>query len=206
MTFFISDLHFGDKGIIKFERYEFETIKEHDDFIIKSVNRTVKNTDTLYILGDIGDPSKIRFLNGHKILLKGNHDKRGDKEYLGFFAEVLQNPMYLSKRLMISHYPHPVEDHIVNVHGHLHGSFVDKKNYLNVSAKMVNYTPVSEKDIQKIIEKTDKEERKFLCEWYADLYRFTKESLANRSDVVCYQNGRIRHQDTIELREKLFQR
>lgn len=174
MNYFISDLHFSHKNIIKFERTEFPTIEEHNEYIVKSINKKVKNTDTLYILGDIGEVSLIRELNGRKILLKGNHDKRSNKEYLGYFAEVYDNPFYFNRRILLSHFPHPVEDHILNVHGHMHNSIMSKDNYLNLSAKMVNYTPISEKELTGIVNKLPKENRKFMEEWFAPYYKWTK--------------------------------
>lgn len=200
MDYFISDLHFAHDRVIIFERTEFKTIEEHDKYIIDSINRKVKNTDTLYILGDIGKLEYVRELNGRKILLKGNHDSRSTKEYLGYFAEVYENPFYYNRRILLSHYPHPVEDHILNVHGHLHNSIMDKENYLNLSAKMINYTPISEKELIAFINELPEEKRKFLDEWFAPYYKFTSD----RKDVILDDDGVLKVEETREYRKKLF--
>ena len=54
-----------------------------DDFVelcdeaqVKSINGTVHKSDTLIILGDVGDVELVRKLKaGHKVLIMGNHDK-----------------------------------------------------------------------------------------------------------------------------------
>ena len=33
-TYILSDTHFGHKKILDFERFNFKSIEEHDDFII----------------------------------------------------------------------------------------------------------------------------------------------------------------------------
>ena len=205
MEYFISDLHLGHKRIICFERTDCKTIEEHDDKVIETINSKIKATDTLYVLGDVGDLSRIPEIKGRKILLKGNHDKRSDKEYKGYFAEVIDYPFYITNRIFLSHYPHPVEDHVLNVHGHLHGAIVDKKNYLNVSAYLVNYMPVSIKELQKITSELPQEKRKFLCEWYKEDYKFlVGKDNEVREDVLLEKNGKIKYQETVELRRKMY--
>ena len=58
MDYIISDLHLGDKGIIHFERTEFNTVEEHDAFILSQWNKTVVNkNDKVFFLGDLHDNS-----------------------------------------------------------------------------------------------------------------------------------------------------
>lgn len=58
----------------------------------------------------------------------------------------------------------------------------------------------SEKDIQNIISNLPKENRKFLEEWYADLYQFS----GDRDGVVTDENGRVRLAESIEMRKEKF--
>lgn len=75
MIYFISDLHFGHEGILRLERDQFKSIEEHDEYIIKKINKQVKITDELWILGDVGDPKQIMRLNGRSILFLGTTTK-----------------------------------------------------------------------------------------------------------------------------------
>lgn len=203
MIYFISDLHFGHQTIRNVERFEFETIEEHDKKLVEIINSVVKDTDTLYILGDIGNIEPVRLINGRKILIKGNHDKMSRNKYLGYFAEVYDYPVYFNRRVLLSHEPHPVEDHILNIHGHLHGSVLDSKNHLNLSAAMVDYKPMSENDIQKHIAELPKANRKFLQEWFADLYVFSDTKRFN-DDVIMDENNKVKLKETIEHRKTFF--
>lgn len=200
-TYFISDTHFGDKGIIKFERTRFENIDEHDQFIIDSINKIVKPTDELWILGDIGQLQLVPYINGRKYLLMGNHDKRPKKEYLGYFAEVYNHPIYISNRVVLSHRPIPVTDGTLNVHGHLHGARLDSANHFNISAHMIDYKPVSIDVLQQRAGRLNADNHRFLEEWYAKDYLFTTA----RSDVITDENGKVRLNESIQLRSSLFQ-
>lgn len=199
-TYFMSDPHFSDKGIIKHERTLFENIDEHDQFIIDSINKTVKTTDELWILGDIGNVKLVSHINGRKYLMMGNHDKRPKKEYLGYFAEVYNYPLYISNRVVLSHYPIPVTEGTLNVHGHLHGSTLDSNNHFNVSLHMVNYRPVRIDIVNNMAGKLNRDNTRFLEEWYADQYLFTTA----RSDVVTDINGKVKLNESIRLRANLF--
>lgn len=200
-TFFISDLHFGHKNLLKFERTEFATIEEHDAFLIEQINKIVKLTDTLYILGDIGNPEKIRQLNGRKILIMGNHDNRSKQEYLSYFSEVYDTPIYYNKRILLSHYPVPVTGEILNIHGHLHGSYLDSRNYKNVSAALVRYIPISADWAGNKVAELPKDNTDFLKEWYADLYVFERHE--ERTDVVTDHTGRVLVKESLKMREGL---
>lgn len=83
-TFFTADLHFGHRRISQYSGRPFgeldHQVDEMNETIIKTWNDTVKNDDTIYILGDIfmGRRSQIgpiaERLNGTKLLIPGNHD------------------------------------------------------------------------------------------------------------------------------------
>lgn len=197
-TYIISDLHAGHSALLRLERSKFETIEEHDNYLVESINKVVKNTDILYILGDIGNIEIIRKLNGRKICIMGNHDRRPLKEYLGYFAEVYEHPIYINDSLLFSHYPVKVESHVLNVHGHLHGSYLESTNHINVSAHLVNYTPVNIDVFYQKAGKLPRRDIQFLHEWYADLYVFTTP----RNDIITSANGRINLVDSRRMREK----
>lgn len=200
MEYFISDLHFNHDNILKFERVEFKTIEEHNEFIIASINKVVTKFDTLYILGDLGDNLElIKRINGRKILVMGNHDKGAKANYEEYFDEVYTTPVYFSRRVVLSHIPIPVTKGTLNVHGHLHGSFLNSSNHLNVSAMLVNYRPISTKVIDIKMSKLEKDSNKFLEEWYANLYTFVQK----RTDVVYDEFGLIKLEESIKLRDSL---
>lgn len=79
--FFTSDLHFGHKNILRFDNRPFTSIEEMDEAIIRNWNTKVSDDDLVYVLGDISwhnDETTARIFNslkGHKILIKGNHDR-----------------------------------------------------------------------------------------------------------------------------------
>ena len=80
MIYYISDTHFNDKKIFDKCKRPFESLDEMKETIIKKWNNKVKDTDIVYVLGDIvkdDDPSTIdifKKLKGHKHLIVGNHD------------------------------------------------------------------------------------------------------------------------------------
>lgn len=184
MDRFISDPHLGHENIIKFERTQFASINEHDDYIKNLIMTEVKPYDTLYVLGDVGKLTQenISFwqnVSGKTILIRGNHDtQRGRLEEA--FDTVSNVPIFYNKRILLSHEPLPVTNETLNVHGHLHGAYLDSKNHLNLSIHMTNYKIFTEKDLEIILRQMPKISQKFLYEWYADKYVFTTE----KSDVV----------------------
>ena len=191
MDIFISDPHLGHSNMLTFERTQFKNIEEHDSFIKKVIKDTVKKHDTLYVLGDVGNLTKenIAFWKGlpcKTILIRGNHDLQKEKAQKAFDV-VSDVPIYYNRRIVLSHEPIPVKQDVLNVHGHLHAATLKSKNHFNISMHMVDYKPVTAKQITKKMNALPKISETFMFEWYASLYDFTNE----RDDIVYKADGSI---------------
>jgi calcineurin-like phosphoesterase family protein len=88
----ISDTHFGHENILTFEPIRNTTMRidgyeNHDQWLIDNWNSSVKPDDVVLHLGDfafkmIQDVQHL--LNGRKILILGNHDRKGIQTYNAF--------------------------------------------------------------------------------------------------------------------------
>ena len=80
-VFMISDTHFGDERILRYENRPFSSVEEMDKAIIENWNQVVGEEDTVFHLGDVSsyDPERnkeiLSSLHGKKILIMGNHDQ-----------------------------------------------------------------------------------------------------------------------------------
>lgn len=167
-TFFISDTHFGHSNILTFNRSDgsplrlFSSIEEHDEHIIKCWNDKVRPQDKVYHLGDVVINRRclpiLSRLNGHKRLVRGNHDVFRTSEYLHYFEEIYG--CRVLDRMIFTHIPiHPdcMSRFTANVHGHLHSNTIgatssywdNDMKYLNVSCEQVDYTPISIDEVRK---------------------------------------------------------
>ena len=52
MNFYIADMHFGHKNIIRYDNRPFGSVEEMDKALIQLWNETVGSDDIVYILGD----------------------------------------------------------------------------------------------------------------------------------------------------------
>ncbi len=162
---------------INFDNPDLYKVFEYwNEMLISRWNKEVKPTDTVYILGDLalGNYDAVKnvldCLNGHKILVKGNHDNWSNIKYqdLGF-TEVTSGPLFLDRyglpcnketiskrrnaKYVLSHVPLTLEKMVelrtlygveCNIFGHIHS----KGLYCNypqvcVSAEVINSTPIS---------------------------------------------------------------
>lgn len=210
MTYFSSDFHFNHwsewtndcgetfgRGIITFERTQFKTIQEHDDYLIHMLADWAKKWaagSTFWFLGDFGDLDYLwvfdMFLEkGIEVnFLLGNHDKAEDISKIQMYvSKVYQYPVFLSQKLVVSHFPVAVYEDSINVCGHLHGSRLQDKNHVIASVHVANYNPISKKQLSAIYKDIPKFNRRFLYEPYAADYVFTQPKV----DVVMDKNGRI---------------
>lgn len=146
----IGDLHFGHKNVCRF-RDEFEHEMAHREYLMRKWKEVVGKRDLVYVLGDAAFSWdglwSIRLLPGRKKLVRGNHDLLGTQVLLEVFEEVHGFIDY--RGVWLSHCPiHPQELRgKVNIHGHVHTNTVPDERYINVSAEMIDYTPVPFKDL-----------------------------------------------------------
>lgn len=181
MNYFISDLHFSHVNCLAFDNRPFNTIEEHDNYIISSWNDTVGIDDDVYILGDISWASNTKTieifkqLNGNKHLIKGNHDGRllKNAELRRLFVEITDyKELDIGKGLgvVLCHYPIPCfKNHYYgwyHLYGHVHKSFewnmmentkrlmtelYDKQCHMYNVGAMISYMGYTPRTLEQII-------------------------------------------------------
>lgn len=149
-TFVIADTHFGHRNIVKycpirrkyineifpelayFDDTDRKVIIAMDNILIARWNDVVKADDKVYVLGDFTLDHKmndnlinlIGALNGHKYLVRGNHDVIKSAEYVkAGFEAVYDGPILLWHYIFLSHEPMPHElipEGYFNIFGHVH--------------------------------------------------------------------------------------
>lgn len=161
--FLIADLHFGHDKIIEYEDRPFINSYTMDRQLIKNWNRAVSKRDRVFVLGDISfhkDDSItqkiISSLNGHKILVLGNHDKHSTQFWLNMgFQEVSRRPIIHNEFIIMSHKPPEYQPKGVPyfyIYGHVHSSEMYQtvtETSACVSVERWNYTPVALSEILK---------------------------------------------------------
>lgn len=115
-VYIISDPHFDDADC-PLMNPNWIPAADH----VKKINETVHKNDTLICLGDCGDLEYFKQIKaGYKILIKGNHDDKGDSKYYPYFDEVYDGPLFISSKLLLSHEPVIGLPFCHNLHGHVH--------------------------------------------------------------------------------------
>lgn len=141
-----SDLHFGHANIQKFcpvTRGRFKDIEDMRERMIEEWNASVGVNDETFILGDFAflpsaDAVKILHrLNGAKILIEGNHDRKllHDPVFRKCFKEVHPYLRYNhdGQIVIMMHYPIYEWDQMhrgaVHFYGHVHGNKTGLEKY-----------------------------------------------------------------------------
>lgn len=170
-NFYIADLHYGHNNVIAFDNRPFMTIEEMNAALVERWNTVVAADDTVYVLGDFFWTNAstaipvLQRLNGHKVLIQGNHDRCHDNKFRREFERIAS---YLEiddadRQVVLCHYPIPCfKNHFYgwyHLYGHVHNSFewnmMEHNKYLmtelyghqcqmyNVGAMMpwMDYTP-----------------------------------------------------------------
>ena len=139
MTYFISDLHFGHKNVLAYDKRPYgDDIEEHDEYLIQQWNSVVNITDDVWILGDISWYPAMKTiaiferLNGIKHLVVGNHDKKllRCQQVRELFVEITDYKEIEfddGSGVVLCHYPIPCYNkHFYGWHhlyGHVHSTF-----------------------------------------------------------------------------------
>jgi calcineurin-like phosphoesterase family protein len=127
--------------------------------MVEEWNAKVQPEDLVYILGDVAFMSgsdagrTVKRLNGTKILVEGNHDRKTlmDTTFRGAFAEVHKylDITYDGHKIVMFHYPIAEWDQMhrgaLHFHGHLHGgeSGMEKYRCLDVGMDATGVIAVS---------------------------------------------------------------
>lgn len=137
MNYYISDMHFCHKNILRYDGRPWDDISSMEYDMIDWWNKKVTDKDDVYILGDLcwGKESDwIRILsrlNGKKHLILGNHDpKHFSPEVLDLLAEPptpykeIKDGEY---KLVLCHYPmlsynEDTDPNTLMFYGHVHNT------------------------------------------------------------------------------------
>lgn len=152
MVYFIGDMHFGHENVIKLSKRPFNSIEEMDSTIIQNWNAIVKDSDIVYIIGDVwykgtrNAVEYVRKLKGIKHLIRGNHDGKALKND-GFakLFESIQDIADISvdnQRIILCHYPilewNGYYRDSLHIHGHIHNNRQGVFNYLKTEPRALN--------------------------------------------------------------------
>ena len=163
--FLVSDTHLGQRSICHFldvngqKMRPWDEADEMDEALIANWNATVRPQDKVYHLGDVAmKRDKIALMgrcNGHKRLVRGNHDSFPMKYYLPFFDEIYGVRVF--EDMILSHFPivlDSVKPKWSCVHGHVHNNVVPGylgPKYLNVSIEVTEWRPLAIEEVRQRI-------------------------------------------------------
>lgn len=158
-TFHSSDHHFFHNKIIEFGR-KFNTIDEHNEYIVQQHNSVVGHDDICWFHGDVmlnsDDVSILHRMNGKKRLILGNHDTSARiQKYISVFEKIVayEEVRIGEKKIILSHVPVHTSQlgrWVGNIHGHLHSEVLPDVRYICVSMEQLDdYKPVSQKHLFK---------------------------------------------------------
>ena len=142
--YIISDTHFEDEFC---KDRDLNWISPEEQIGI--LKKVLTKQDSLIHLGDVGNPDYLDELKCYKILITGNHDKKGEMK--NHFQEMYDGPLFISDKLLLSHEPiYGLEKFCFNIHGHNHSgthfTYNTTLNYfthLNMAANVSEYQPVN---------------------------------------------------------------
>lgn len=170
MIYFISDTHFSHKGSLHWPNGNarpFQDVVQMNKTIIDNWNSLVRDTDTVYHLGDFAYKTSMSGikrlfceLRGNIILVKGNHDGRTlkvNKQQPRFDSvHDIVELEYNNKLFVLCHYPIESwknKSHgAIHLHGHCHGGGTLIKNRLDMSVEAIGYKPISIDDVISLVE------------------------------------------------------
>jgi calcineurin-like phosphoesterase family protein len=165
---FISDTHFSHKNIIKYAGRSYTTVEEMNKSLVDNWNQCVDAEDQVFFLGDfgLGDVEHLHSicsqLRGHKICIRGNHDRNASYMMRVGFSFVLESAFLKigQHNVELIHIPtNPTPSHF-QLHGHVHEKRPNKiiSNQLNLCVEVWDYKPVAEKTILSLLDKASKTE------------------------------------------------
>ena len=157
-TFFVADTHFGHAGIIGSMSRPFANVREHDEALVHAWNSVVAPRDTVYHVGDFAMTKDVAYiekvfrkLNGRKILVVGNHDRRARKLPWAEQHEGIREVSVERRHLVLCHYPMRSWPRAfrgsLHLYGHTHGRLAGTTQSVDVGVDVWAYRPVELGDL-----------------------------------------------------------
>jgi calcineurin-like phosphoesterase family protein len=136
--------------------------------LIDNWNQWVNAEDQVFFLGDfgLGDVEHLHSicsqLKGHKICIRGNHDRNASYMMRVGFNLVLESAFLKigQHTVELIHIPsNPIPSHF-QLHGHVHEKRPCKiiSNQLNLCVEVWDYKPIAEKTILRLLDKASNNE------------------------------------------------
>jgi calcineurin-like phosphoesterase family protein len=161
-TWITSDHHFGNyvdenRNIIKYCNRPFSSVQEMNKKLQENWNRLVSEDDVVYNLGDYVfrlDPEEEFHLNGHIILVRGNHDhysatKAKEKYCVEEFHKKPIKINYNGHEIKLMHSPVHKENGFINFCGHVHDLWEFEDGVYNVGIDVHGCAPILLDDVIK---------------------------------------------------------
>lgn len=181
-VWFTSDTHFGHENIMRFSNRPFETVEDMNQTIIDNWNSKVGHDDYVFHLGDFAFANMgywkkvLSQLNGHKILVKGNHDEKPLKGWDKFDEfELITYQLKINiegRQIYLNHFPfncyagsYRGDNAIWQLYGHIHSTHngCNGKDFIRLNALFPyqydigtdnnDFYPINYNEIKEIINK-----------------------------------------------------
>lgn len=125
---FIADTHFSHANIIRYANRPYANVEEMNRSLIDNWNQCVDIDDQVFFLGDfgLGDVDHLHSicsqLKGHKICIRGNHDRNASWMTRVGFSVVLESAFLKIGRHLVEliHIPTDQPPIHFQLHGHVH--------------------------------------------------------------------------------------
>ena len=176
MMYFTSDVHFNNKDTLINDNRNFKSTKKFDKFVIKTWNKQVDKSDTIYVIGDFVDCDNesdvswkksilyVKKIKTNVVLILGNNEERVikyffDNDYERFKKYCLDigfKGIYRNLELLINNQMfylvhkliHCKKD-IINLYGHSHRACgIYSPLGFNVGCDLNHFRLYSEDDIK----------------------------------------------------------
>lgn len=176
-VWFTSDPHFNHTNIIKYCKRPFDNVEDMNQVLIDNWNMVVDHDDLIICCGDFSLGSSkdainvLKKLNGHKLLIRGNHEKSvlNSREAMDFFDGGVYDLLEVTildeevsdgfQDIILCHYPMVVWDKSHRgswqLFGHVHGMLDGDKrlspNQIDIGVDSNGFRPLSYQEIKEII-------------------------------------------------------
>jgi len=176
-VWFTSDPHFNHANIIKYCKRPFDNVEVMNEVLIDNWNMVVGEDDLIICCGDFSLGSSnsavnvLNKLNGHKLLIRGNHEKSvlNSREAMDFFDGGVYDLLEITvldeevsdgfQDIILCHYPMVVWDKSHRgswqLFGHVHGMLDGDKrlspNQMDIGVDSNGFRPISYQEVKEII-------------------------------------------------------